>query len=120
MKLIDRIGIDISRRLKLEDAITWAAQHGLKHIDIQLDTGDNALTKFDTKRCANVRKLLDSLMPEAVADYGPLPPREGCGLRIRLHSAKQPEHDKKPRGPGPLKVARDLLKDAKKIEPPRG
>ena len=59
MRLIDRIGIDISRRLKLETAIEWAAKHGLKHIDIQLDTGDNALPKFDAKRCAGVRKLLD-------------------------------------------------------------
>lgn len=58
MTLIDRIGIDISRRLKLEDAIAWAAKNGLKHIDIQLDTGDNALNKFDGKRCAAVRKLL--------------------------------------------------------------
>ena len=59
MKLIDRIGIDISRRLKLETAIEWAAKNGLKHIDIQLDTGDNALPKFDAKRCNAVRKLLD-------------------------------------------------------------
>jgi len=59
MKLIDRIGIDISRRLKLETAIEWAAKNGLRHIDIQLDTGDNALPKFDAKRCAVVRKLLD-------------------------------------------------------------
>ena len=59
MKLRDRIGIDISRRLKIEDAIEWAAKNGLHHIDIQLDTGENALPKFDTKRCAGVRKLLD-------------------------------------------------------------
>jgi sugar phosphate isomerase/epimerase len=59
VKLRDRIGVDISRRLKLEDAIAWAAKNGLRHIDIQLDTGDNALPKFDAKRCAGVRKLLD-------------------------------------------------------------
>ena len=59
MKLIDRIGVDISRRLKLEDAIAWAAKNGLRHIDIQLDIGENALPKFDAKRCAGVRKLLD-------------------------------------------------------------
>jgi sugar phosphate isomerase/epimerase len=59
MKLRDRIGIDISRRLKLEDAIEWAAKNELHHIDIQLDTGENALPKFDAKRCAGVRKLLD-------------------------------------------------------------
>ena len=81
MSLIDRIGIDISRRLKLEDAITWAAKNGLKHIDIQLDTGDNALTKFDAKRCAAVRKLLDkhglelglhSSSAVNVAEYSPI------------------------------------------------
>ncbi len=59
MAFIDRIGIDISRRLKLEDAIVWAANNGLRHIDIQLDTGDNALPTFDSRRCAAVRKLLD-------------------------------------------------------------
>ena len=30
MKLRDRIGVDISRRLKLEDAIEWAAKNGLQ------------------------------------------------------------------------------------------
>jgi len=89
MKLIDRIGIDISRRLKLETAIEWAAKNGLRHIDIQLDTGDNALPKFNIKRCNAVRKLLDKhglklglhtnsavnvaeyspIMSEAVTDY---------------------------------------------------
>ena len=59
MKLIDRIGVDVSRRLKLEDAIAWAAKSGLRHFDIQLDIGENALPKFDKKRCAAVRKLLD-------------------------------------------------------------
>lgn len=81
MKFIDRIGIDISRRLKLETALLWAAKNGLKHIDIQLDTGDNALTKFDNKRCAAVRKLLDKHGLELglhsnsavnVAEYSPL------------------------------------------------
>jgi sugar phosphate isomerase/epimerase len=59
MKLLDRIGVDVSRRLKLEDAIAWAAKSGLRHFDIQLDTGENALPKWDAKRCAAVRKLLD-------------------------------------------------------------
>ena len=81
MKLLDRIGIDISRRLKLETAIEWAAKNGLHHIDIQLDTGDNALPKFDTKRCNAVRKLLDKHGLELglhtnsavnVAEYSPI------------------------------------------------
>jgi sugar phosphate isomerase/epimerase len=59
MKLLDRIGVDVSRRLKLETALDWAAKNGLRHIDIQLDVGENALPKFDAKRCAGVRKLMD-------------------------------------------------------------
>lgn len=81
MKFIDRIGIDISRRLKLEDAIDWASKRGVKHIDIQLDTGDNALNRFDAKRCKAVRKLLDQHGMELglhssssinVAEYSPI------------------------------------------------
>ena len=81
MGLLDRIGVDISRRLKLETAIEWAAKNGLKHIDIQLDTGDNALPKFDVKRCNAVRKLLDKHGVELglhtnsavnVAEYSPI------------------------------------------------
>ena len=81
MKLRDRIGVDISRRLKLEDAIAWAVKNEIRHIDIQLDTGENALPKFDTKRCAGVRKLLDkhdialglhSNSAVNVAEYSPL------------------------------------------------
>jgi len=59
VKLLDRIGVDVSRRLKLEDAIAWAAKSGLRHFDIQLDVGENALPRFDSRRCAAVRKLLD-------------------------------------------------------------
>jgi sugar phosphate isomerase/epimerase len=72
MNLKDRIGVDVSRRLKLEDAIEWAAKNGVRHIDIQLDTGENALPKFDAKRCAGVRKLLD---------------RHGIGLGLHTNSA---------------------------------
>ena len=59
MKLRDRIGVDISRRLKLEDSIEWAVKNEVRHIDIQLDTGQNALPLFDARRCAGIRKLLD-------------------------------------------------------------
>lgn len=59
MKLRDRIGVDLGRKIRLEDGIEWAAQNGVRFIDVQLDTGENALTAFDAKRCAAVRKLLD-------------------------------------------------------------
>lgn len=117
VKEIDRVDLHGFDRVQAEYAIrsliTDARQRGQLIVHVVHGRGTGILAE-------HVRSVLDSLMPEAVADYGPLPPREGCGLRIRLRSAKQPEHAQKPRGPGPLKVARDLLKDAKKIEPPRG
>ena len=59
MKLLDRIGIDIGRKIRLEEGIEWAAQNRVKFIDVQLDTEPNFLPTFDAKRCAGVRKLLD-------------------------------------------------------------
>ena len=80
MNLRDRIGVDISRRLKLEDGIAWAAQHGVRYIDIQLDTAANAFTSFDDKRAAGVRAAcekhgihlgLHTLSAVNVAEYSP-------------------------------------------------
>ncbi|MEY4793480.1 MAG: hypothetical protein RL724_416, partial [Pseudomonadota bacterium] len=50
MALIDRIGVDVGRKLKLEDAIEWAARNQVRHIDIQLDTGANKVNMFDDAR----------------------------------------------------------------------
>jgi sugar phosphate isomerase/epimerase len=81
VNFIDRIGVDVGRRLKLEDAIEWAAKNGLKHFDIQLDTGENALTRFDARRCSAVRRSLEKHGLELglhtnsavnVAEYSPI------------------------------------------------
>jgi sugar phosphate isomerase/epimerase len=80
MTLLDRIGVDVGRRLKLEDAIAWAAEHGVRHIDIQLDTGANAVTTFDAARAKTIRGLLEkhevhlglhTLSAVNVAEYSP-------------------------------------------------
>jgi len=80
MGLRERIGVDVSRRLKLEDAIEWAAKNDVRLIDIQLDTAHNALTTFDAKRCKAVRTQLDkhgiklglhTLSAVNVAEYSP-------------------------------------------------
>lgn len=92
MGLLDRIGVDIGRRLPLEDAIAWAAKHGVKHIDIQLDTAANAITTFDDARCAKVRAALDNtgvhlalhtLSAVNVAEYSPY---VGEGVEAYLRS----------------------------------
>ena len=60
MNLRDRIGIDVGRKLPLEDAVEWAAEHRVRYIDIQLDTGDNALGTIDgAVRGARVRALCE-------------------------------------------------------------
>lgn len=80
MGLIDRIGVDVGRRLKLEDAIDWAAANGVRYIDIQLDTGANAVTTFDEARCRAIRAALEkhgihlglhTLSAVNVAEYSP-------------------------------------------------
>ena len=55
MSLHDRIGIDIGRKLPLEDAVAWAAAHRVRFVDVQLDTGANALGTIDERRAAALR-----------------------------------------------------------------
>jgi sugar phosphate isomerase/epimerase len=54
MSFIDRIGIDVGRKLAIEDAIAWAARHGVKAIDVQTDIAPNALESFDETRSAQI------------------------------------------------------------------
>ena len=80
LSLRERIGVDLGRRIKLEDGIEWAAKNGLRFIDIQLDTAANAVTTFDDKRAERVRQLavqhdvtlgLHTLSAVNVAEYSP-------------------------------------------------
>ena len=68
--LRDRIGVDIGRKLPLEEAVEWAARHQVRFIDLQLDTGANALGTIDDKRAAAVRAAC-----------------ERQGIRLGLHTA---------------------------------
>ena len=70
MKLRDRIGIDLSRNVRIEDGVEWAAKNGVKYLDIQLDNETNAITTFDAKRIAAVRSV-----------------REKHGIHIGLHTS---------------------------------
>src|SRR3984885_10797874 len=77
----DRIGIDVGRKLPLEDAIDWAAANDVGIIDIQLDTGANVVTSFDQPRAHAIRRSCDhhdirlglhTLSAVNVAEYAPL------------------------------------------------
>ncbi len=70
MNLHDRIGIDIGRKLPLEDAVAWAARHQVRFIDVQLDTGANALGTIDERRASMLRAE-----------------RERHGIHLGLHTA---------------------------------
>ena len=70
MKLFERIGIDLSRNIRIEDGVQWAAKNNVKYLDIQLDNETNAITTFDSKRVAAVRSV-----------------REKHGIHIGLHTS---------------------------------
>ncbi len=70
MSLRERIGVDVGRKLPLEQAVVWAAANQVGFIDLQLDTGANALGTIDDKRAAAVRAAC-----------------EGRGIRLGLHTA---------------------------------
>lgn len=81
MSLLDRIGIDLGRKIRLEAGIELAVQHGIRYIDVQLDTGDNAFDRFDAARCAAIRSAceahgihlgLHTSSAVNVAEYAPL------------------------------------------------
>jgi sugar phosphate isomerase/epimerase len=65
-----RIGIDIGEKLPLEDAVDWAARHGVRIIDVQLDGGDNAFTRIDAARASRIRDRCDR-----------------TGIRLGLHTS---------------------------------
>ena len=70
MGLLERIGVDLGRKIRLEDGIELAARHGVRFIDIQLDTGDNVMERFDGARAAAVRAAC-----------------ERHGIRLGLHTS---------------------------------
>lgn len=67
--LYDRIGVDIGRKLRLEDGLDWAAANQVRYLDVELDTGPNALTAFDDGRAREVRARC-----------------ERAGIRLGLHT----------------------------------
>ena len=82
MSLRDRIGIDVGRRLRLEEALEWAAEHEVRWIDIQLDAGANALSSFDDARAAGAvpHGTLFTVAQDARDDAGPHNYREIVGM----------------------------------------
>ncbi len=58
--LKQRIGVDIGRKVSVEEGIEWAAANDVVFIDAQTDIAPNALESFDDVRCKGVRQALDN------------------------------------------------------------
>jgi sugar phosphate isomerase/epimerase len=80
VSLRDRIGIDLGRRLPIEEGIAWAGKAGVRFVDVQLDVAPNALESFDAARNAAVRAAcerhgvrlgLHTLSAVNTAEYSP-------------------------------------------------
>ena len=56
MGLRERIGVDLGRKLPVEEGIAWAAANGVAYIDAQIDIAPNALETFDEARCGPIRE----------------------------------------------------------------
>ncbi|HZN23270.1 MAG TPA: TIM barrel protein [Burkholderiales bacterium] len=70
LNLRERIGVDLSRDVRIEDGVEWAAKNGVRYLDIQLDNDTNDITTFDDRRAAAVRAV-----------------REKHGIHIGLHTS---------------------------------
>lgn len=57
--LKERIGVDLGRKLAVEDGIAWAATNDVYFVDAQTDIAPNALESFDDARCKAVRAACD-------------------------------------------------------------
>lgn len=55
MDLRNRLGIDCGRQLVIEEAIAWAARHGISYLEVEADHAPNALESFTAERCRPLR-----------------------------------------------------------------
>ncbi len=69
MDLKERIGVDVGRRLPIEEAVAWAAAHQVRFIDCEIDLAPNALESFDAARAAAIRAACET-----------------AGVRLGLHT----------------------------------
>ena len=80
MDFRQRIGIDVGRRIAIEDAVDWGSANDVTYIDCQIDIQPNALESFDEARCAPIREAcaargihlgLHTLSAVNIAEFSP-------------------------------------------------
>ncbi len=62
MAFKDRIGVDLGRRIALEDGVAWATGNKVYYFDAQTDIAPNLMESFDDARCGRIA--------EACAQHG--------------------------------------------------
>jgi len=50
-----RIGVDVGRRVSVEEAVQWAVANEVYYFDVQTDIEPNSLESFDEGRCRGIR-----------------------------------------------------------------
>jgi sugar phosphate isomerase/epimerase len=99
MSIKDRIGIDVGRKLSIEDGIAWAGEHGVRFIDCQTDVPPNALGSFDERRAAAIAEAaarhevtigLHTLSAVNIAEFSPFVSEAADNyLRAYIETAKR-------------------------------
>lgn len=51
-----RIGVDLGRRVAIEEGIEWAVANDVKYFDAQIDIAPNAMERFDDATCARIKE----------------------------------------------------------------
>lgn len=59
MNLRDRIGIDLGRRSRIEEGLLTAAEHGIRFVDVKLDTAPNAIEQLTPERVRDIRDICE-------------------------------------------------------------
>ena len=108
MGLRARIGIDFGGKLRLEQALTWAAANECSYVDVCLDSPPNELSAFDDRRVRAIRTALDrarhpprsahALRGQRRRDLA-FSPRCGRHLSLRLHGPRGAARRRLDRGP---------------------
>ncbi|MBS7543824.1 sugar phosphate isomerase/epimerase family protein [Ancylobacter oerskovii] len=59
MSFIERIGVDVGRRARIEDGIQQAIAHGIRYLDLKIDVAPNNVESLTDERIAGIRRMCD-------------------------------------------------------------
>jgi sugar phosphate isomerase/epimerase len=60
MNFIDRIGVDLGQRNKIEDGLAAAVKHGVRYLDLKIDVAPNAIETLTPERVRGIRQICEA------------------------------------------------------------